>query len=57
MYRSALTRVVVPPGVVTSDTSISATAPAGAIGTTLHITVTTPGGTTTQVNADLYTYN
>jgi len=42
---------------VTSDTSISATAPAGAIGTTLHITVTTPGGTTTQVNADLYTYN
>ena len=42
---------------VVSDTSITAKAPAGATGTTVDITVTTPGGTTTQVNADRYTYN
>ena len=42
---------------VVSDTSITAKAPAGATGTTVHVTVTTPGGTTTQVNADRYTYN
>ena len=42
---------------VTSDTTITATAPAGATGTTVDITVTTPGGTTTQVNADRFTYS
>ena len=42
---------------VVSDTSITAKAPAAAIGTTVDITVTTPGGTSSHVNADRYTYN
>lgn len=41
---------------VTSDTSITATAPAGTAGLTVDITVTTPGGTTTIGPADRYTY-
>ncbi len=42
---------------VTSDTSITATAPAGTTGNTVDITVTTPGGTTTTLAADQFTYN
>jgi len=40
-----------------SDTSITATAPPGAIGQTVDIIVTTPGGTSTPNSADRYTYN
>jgi hypothetical protein len=40
---------------VNSDTSITATAPAGAAGT-VDITVSTPGGTSAIVAADHYTY-
>jgi hypothetical protein len=40
---------------VNSDTSITATAPAGAAGT-VDITVTAPGGTSALVNADHYLY-
>ena len=42
---------------VTSDTSITATAPAGTIGSIVDITVTTPGGTSPIVATDRYTYN
>ena len=42
---------------VVSDTSITAKAPAGTTGTTVDITVSTPGGTTTRVNADKFTYS
>ena len=42
---------------VMSDTSIKATAPSGTKGTTVDITVSTPGGTSTVVGADRFTYN
>jgi hypothetical protein len=41
---------------VVNDTTITAKVPAGTSGTTVDITVTTPGGTTTAIPADLYTY-
>ncbi len=41
---------------VTSDTSISLTAPAGTKGKTVDIIVTTPGGASTATAADEYTY-
>ena len=40
---------------VNSDTSITVTSPAGSAGT-VHITVTTPGGTSTTSSADQFTY-
>ena len=42
---------------VTSDTTITATAPAGPTGQTVDIRVTTPGGTTTVLSVDQFTYN
>jgi hypothetical protein len=42
---------------VVSDTAISAVSPAGPGGTTVNITVTTPGGTSPIVAADQYTFN
>jgi len=42
---------------VTSDSSIKATAPAGKVGTTVDIVVSTPGGSTTVSAADRYTFN
>jgi hypothetical protein len=41
---------------VTSDTSITATAPAGTSGDTVHVRVTTQGGSSPAVNADRYTF-
>ncbi len=41
---------------VNSDISITATAPAGSLGTTVDVTVTTPGGTSATSAADQYTY-
>ena len=41
---------------VVNDTTITTTAPGGATGTTVDIFVTTPGGTTSQVSADRFTY-
>jgi len=41
---------------VTSDTSIVATAPGGADGTTVDVSVTTGGGTSTLSTADQFTY-
>jgi hypothetical protein len=42
---------------VTNDTTITATAPAGTTGTTVDITVSTPGGTSTAQAVDRFTYN
>ena len=42
---------------VVSDTTITAKSPAGTTGATVDIRVTTPGGTTTNVTADNFTYN
>lgn len=42
---------------VVSDTSITAKSPAGTLGSTVDITVTTSGGRTTVVPAGRYTYN
>jgi|GEM_PF-1297635 len=42
---------------VLSDTTIVATSPAGTTGNTVSIRVTTPGGTSTNVAADDFTYN
>jgi Flp pilus assembly protein TadG len=42
---------------VVNDTTITATAPTGTAGTQVHITVTTPGGTTATGASDLYTFN
>lgn len=42
---------------VNSDTSITAIAPAGTVGTTVHITVSTPAGTSYTMAADRFTYN
>ncbi len=42
---------------VVSDTSISATSPAGTPGSTVNVSVTTPGGTTPAVDGSAYTYN
>ena len=42
---------------VTSDTVISARAPAGTIGQVVDIRVTTPGGTTAPLSVDRFTYN
>lgn len=42
---------------VTSDTIISATAPAGTIGQTVDIRVSTPGGTSPTLPVDSFTYN
>jgi hypothetical protein len=39
-----------------SDTSITATAPAGTTGTTVDVTVTNPGGTSATSTADQFTY-
>ena len=44
------------PFTVVNDTTITATAPSGATGTTVDIFVTTPGGTTSQVSGDRFTY-
>ena len=44
------------PFTVVNDTTITATAPPGATGTTVDIFVTTPGGTTSQVSGDRFTY-
>jgi hypothetical protein len=41
---------------IVNDTTIKATAPGGATGTTVDIRVTTGGGTTPVVGADKYTY-
>lgn len=41
---------------VNSDTSITATAPNGQSGDTVHVRVTTQGGTSPSVSADQYTY-
>jgi len=41
---------------VNSDTSITATAPAGTLGNTVDITVTTAGGTSATTAADRFTY-
>ncbi len=41
---------------VLSDTSIRATVPAGQSGATVHVRVTTPGGTSPIVSSDMYTY-
>jgi IPT/TIG domain len=41
---------------VNSDTSITATAPAGTLGSTVDVTVTTAGGTSATGAADHYTY-
>jgi hypothetical protein len=41
---------------VNSDTSITATAPNGPSGDTVHVRVTTQGGTSPAVDADRYTY-
>jgi hypothetical protein len=41
---------------VTSDTSITATAPAGAANQVVDVIVSTPGGMTPIVPADKYTY-
>ena len=41
---------------VLSDTSIRATAPAGEVGTTVDIRVTTPGGSSPITGADKFTY-
>jgi autotransporter-associated beta strand protein len=40
---------------VVSDTQITATSPAGAVGT-VHVTVVTPGGVSTTSSADQFTY-
>jgi hypothetical protein len=40
---------------VVSATKITATSPAGAVGT-VDVKVTTPGGTSTTSSADLFTY-
>ena len=42
---------------VLSDTAISATAPAGAAGTTVDVTVTTPNGTSALYYDDQFSYN
>ena len=42
---------------ILSDTSIKATAPPGTTGKTVDITVSTPGGTTSAISADRFTYN
>jgi hypothetical protein len=42
---------------VVSDTAITAISPAGPAGTTVNITVTTPGGTSPIVADDRYTFN
>lgn len=45
-------------GIVVSDTMVTVTVPAGpASGTTVDVTVTAPGGTSTLVLADLFTYD
>jgi 2',3'-cyclic-nucleotide 2'-phosphodiesterase (5'-nucleotidase family) len=44
------------PITLNSPTRITATSPAGTVGTTVHITVTTPVGTSTATAADLFTY-
>jgi hypothetical protein len=41
---------------VNSDTSITATAPGGTSGDTVHVRVTTQGGSSPAVNADRYTF-
>ncbi len=41
---------------VNSDTQVTATSPAGVIGQTVDITVTTPGGTSAVSSADQFTY-
>ncbi len=43
--------------IVNSDSSITATAPAGTSNTTTDITVTTPGGTSVVGSSDQFTYN
>ncbi|MBP9686417.1 MAG: IPT/TIG domain-containing protein [Candidatus Doudnabacteria bacterium] len=43
------------PFFIINDTTLSATAPAGSVGQ-VHITVTTPAGTSVATNADLFTY-
>ncbi len=42
---------------VVSDTSITATAPVGTLGSTVNVSVTTSGGTTPAVAGSTYTYN
>ena len=42
---------------IVSDTTITATAPPGTTGNTVDITVSTPGGTTSAIAADKFTYN
>ena len=42
---------------VQSDSQISVTTPAGSVGATVNIVVTTPGGSSPIVSADRYTYN
>ena len=42
---------------VNSSTSITAVSPSGTAGNTVHITVTTAGGTSTTSSADHFTYN
>jgi hypothetical protein len=42
---------------ITSDTVITATAPAGTTGSTQDVVVTTPGGISPLTSADHYTYN
>jgi hypothetical protein len=44
------------PYTVNSDTSITATAPSGPSGQTVHVQVTTPGGSSPRVSADQYTF-
>lgn len=41
---------------VTSDIQATATSPAGVVGQTVDLTVTTPGGTSATSSADLFTY-
>jgi len=41
---------------VNSDTQINITSPDGAAGAVVHLTVTTPGGTSTTSDADRFTY-
>ena len=49
--------IAAPTFTVSSDTSITARAPAGTAGDTVDIRVITPGGTSPIVSGDKYTYN
>jgi hypothetical protein len=45
-------------GVVSSDTQLTVTVPAGpSSGTSIHVTVTGPGGASQQVPVAVFTYN